>query len=237
MFSKSLALLLLFAAPLIAQESKPKISASFYAFAYSPGDESVFLPSGAGTSFEEIRLSTANIVGPVPCAITDGKLTIHSEPVKGADGKMSNPVIATGSIGADIRKALVVLFPLPESDAMKYRCIVLNHELTDFPLGVYRLMNLSNKPVRGAIGKEIVGAKPGGIANLTLQGEPGAIVPVRFEFYEEKRWNLLTETRAAVRKDRRWLMCIYQDPATGRMNIRSIPDRTKVAPDKETAAP
>ena len=51
---------------------------------------------------------------------------------------------------------------------------------------------------------------------------------MRFEFFDEDRWNLLTETRCAIRKDRRWFTCIYQDAATGRMNIRSIPDRTAV---------
>ena len=80
------------------------------------------------------------------------------------------------------------------------------------------------------MGRQVVKAEPGAIANLEIKGEPGSIVPVRFEFFEEKRWNLLTETRAAVRNDRRWLMCIYQDPSTGRMNIRSIPDRTRSAP-------
>lgn len=230
-----LLLLLLFVAPAIAQETSTKISASLYAFAYSPGQESVFLPTGS--AYEEIRLSTANIVGPVTCVVTEGKLTLHSAPVTGDDGKPTHPVIASGNISNDIRKALVVLFPLPKGDPMKYRCIVLNHDLTDFPLGVYRLINFSNKPVRGAIGKEIVRAEPGGIANLTLKGESGSIVPVRFEYYQEKRWNLLTETRAAVRDDRRWLMCIYQDPASQRMNIRSIPDRTKVIPAPETDAP
>ncbi len=226
MIYTTLGLLLLLAASATAREST-KIAASFYAFAYSPGNESVFLPLDAGTNFEEIRLSTANIVGPVACVVIDGKLTVHSKPVTGADGKITNPVIATGTVTGDLKKALVVLFPLPKGNPMKYNCTVLNHDLADFPLGVYRLMNLSNKPVRGAIGKEIVKATPGGIANLTLSGEPGSIVPVRFEYYEKERWNLLTETRAAVRDDRRWLMCIYQDPATGRMNIRSIPDRTK----------
>jgi len=29
-----------------------------------------------------------------------------------------------------------------------------------------------------------------------------------------------------VRKDRRWLLCVYQEPGTDRINMRSIPDRT-----------
>ena len=214
-----------------AQDSPAKVSASFYAFATVPGNQSVMVPSAA-EAFEEVRLSTANIVGPYTCVITAGKLTIHSGNTVEQNGKVSRPVIASGSIRPDLKKALVVLFPAPVDSAEKYRCLVFNHDLSDFPLGVYRLINISNKPVRGAVGRQVVKAEPGGIANLEMRGDPGEILPVRFEFFENERWNLLTETRAAVRKDRRWLMCIYQDPSTGRMNIRSIPDRTRAAPEE-----
>ena len=212
-----------------AQEPAAKVAASFYAFATVPGQEAVAVPTAAG-SFQEIRLSTANIVGPHACLVTDGKITIHSAKATEENGNASRPVIASGVIKEEVKKALVVLFPAPAGGAEKYRCLVFNHDLADFPLGVYRLINLSNKPVRGAVGREVLKAQPGGIANLELKGEPGNVVPVRFEFFENEGWNLLTETRAAVRKDRRWLMCIYQDPSTGRMNIRSIPDRTRTAP-------
>lgn len=211
-----------------AQEPTAKVSAAFYAFVTVPGHESVMVPSAAG-SFEEIRLSTANIVGPHSCVVTDGKITIHSAGATEGNGKLSRPVIASCAIKKEMNKALVLLFPAAKDAAEKYRCLVFNHDLADFPLGVYRLVNLSDKPVRGAVGREFVKAEPGGIANLEIKGEPGQILPVRFEFSEKERWNLLTETRAAVRKDRRWLMFIYQDPSTGRMNIRSIPDRTRPA--------
>ncbi len=237
MFRITLAICLLLALPVVAQDNQTKISASFYAFAYSPDHKAVFLPSGDGGAFEEIGLSTANIVGPVSSVVTDGKLTVHSAPVTGDDGKVTHPVIASSTVKGDIRKALVVLFPTPKGDAMRYRCVVLNHDLADFPLGVYRVMNLTDKPIRGAIGKDVVKALPGGVANLALKGTPGSIVPLRFQYYEEERWNRLTESRAAVRNDRRWLLCIYQDPSNGRMNIRSIPDQTKPAADKEAAIP
>ncbi|MCB1133646.1 MAG: hypothetical protein KDN05_21180, partial [Verrucomicrobiae bacterium] len=127
-----------------------------------------------------------------------------------------------------IGRALVVLFPAAEGSKEAYRSLVLNHDLQDFPLGVYRMINISPHPIRGAIARNYIEARPGGIANLKPAGEPGDVMPVRFEYFDEGRWNLLTETRCAIRRDRRWLTCVYQDPATGRMNIRSIPDRTPV---------
>lgn len=215
--------------PAGAQEPAVKVSASFYAFSTVADHQVVKVRNGA-TSFEDVRLSTANIVGPHTCVIADGKITIHTSTAEVRNGKPMHPVIALGAIKEGMKKVLVVLFPAPPGGTDKYKCLVFNHDFADFPLGVYRLINLSNKPVRGAVGREVVRANPGSIGNLQLKGQPGDIVPVRFEFLEEERWNLLTETRAAIRNDRRWLMCIYQDPTSGRMNIRSIPDRTRTDP-------
>ncbi|MCU0747971.1 MAG: hypothetical protein MUF13_00290 [Akkermansiaceae bacterium] len=221
---KTLALFLFIPVALSAAEPTPKIPASFYAFNYVPGHESVSIRTGP-EGFEELRLSKANIVGPVNAVTVEGTLMIHSKPVS-VEGKTTHPVIGSVKIPADLRRALVVLFPEANNPATPYRCILLNHDLNDFPLGAYRMINVSPHPVRGSVARQYVEAKPGGMADLEPMGEPGAIVPVRFEFFDNGRWNLLTETRAAIRKDRRWLTCVYQDPVTGRMNIRSIPDRT-----------
>ena len=143
--------------------------------------------------------------------------------------RAGSPVLATAKVPKGIQRALVIQLPASKGAAEPYRSLVLNHDLQDFPLGVYRLINISPHPIRGAIAHNFVEAKPGGIANLEPAGEPGAIAPMRFEFFEQDRWKLLSVTRCAIRKDRRWLTCIYQEPATGRMNIRSIPDRAPTA--------
>lgn len=214
------------AAVLIAAEPLPKVTASIYAFAYVPGHEKVRIMTGP-ESFEEIRLSTANIVGPVEAVAVNGALRICDKPAA-VEGKVTHPALATAKVPAGVKRALVILVPAPNGSKEPYRSLVLNHDLQDFPLGVYRMINISPYPIRGAISRNFIEAKPGGIANLELTGQPGTIAPVRFEFFDQGRWNLLTETRCAIRKDRRWLTCIYQDPVSGRMNIRSIPDRRPV---------
>ena len=222
------ALSLCLAATLTAQEPAPKISASFYAFDYVPGLQKVSVMVGA-QSFEEITLSKANIVGSIEAILVDGTLALYGEPVL-AEGKATRPVLASAKVPKTIKRALIVVFPAAKGQKEPYGSLVLDHDLKDFPLGVYRMINVSPFPVRGALARNLVEAKPGGIANLKADGEPGAIVPVRFEFFDKGRWNLLTETRAAIRNDRRWITCIYQDPVTGRMNMRSIPDRSKLQP-------
>lgn len=214
-------------ATLLAAEPPPKIPASVYAFAYVPGHEKIHIMTGAQAS-EEIQLSKANIVGPVDALIVNGALHICDKPVT-VDGKVTHPVLSTAKIPQGISRALVILFPAAKGDKEPYRSLVLNHDLQDFPLGVYRMINISPHPIRGAIARNFIKAMPGGIADLGLDGKPGTTSPVRFEFYDQDRWNLLTETRCAIRKDRRWITCIFKDPVSGRMSIRSIPDRAPVA--------
>jgi hypothetical protein len=221
-----LALIPQLAALLSAAEPLPQVMASFYAFGYVPGREKVEIMTGA-EAYQEVQLSTANIVGPVKAVAVNGTIRICAKPVT-VDGKITHPVLATATVPAGVVRALVLLFPAAKDSKEPYRSLVLNHDLQDFPLGVYRMINISPHPIRGAIARDYVEAKPGGVANLEPAGEPGAVVPVRFEFFDQDRWNLLTETRCAIRKDRRWLTCVYQDPTSGRMNIRSIPDRAAV---------
>ena len=221
-----LALIPHLAAVLGAAEPLPQVAASFYAFGYVPGHEKVRIMTGV-EAYQEIQLSTANIVGPVNAVTIDGALRICDKPLTIA-GKITHPLLCTAKLPAGIARVLVILFPAAKDSKEPYRSLVLNHDFKDFPLGVYRMINISPHPIRGAIARDYIEAKPGGVANLEPAGEPGAVVPVRFEFFDQERWNLLTETRCAIRKDRRWLTCVYQDPVTRRMNIRSIPDRTPV---------
>ena len=166
---------------------------------------------------------TANITQPVSLPVTAGKAVI----LRGS-GDPANPA-ASLIIHDDIDKALVVLMPTAVGSSEPYRAFAIDFGHARFPLGTYQLVNVSTHPVRGAIGRSFAEVKPGAIAGLELQGEPGTTQGVRFEFMADGKWNRLTETRCAVRRDRRWLVCVYQDPATRRMNLRSIPDRTSVA--------
>ena len=221
---------LLLAVQALAQNAETRIHTCFYAFGRVPGHESLFCPT-AQDAYEEVRLSPANIVGPVHALALEGRIRLYGAPAA-AEAQANRPLLAETRLPQGIRRALIVLFPAPAGEATPYKALAFEHDLAGFPLGVYRVINLSSHPVRGVVGRKIVEAKPGEITHLEPAGEPGSVQPVRFEYHQQERWNLLTETRAAIRKDRRWLMCVYQDPSSGRMNIRTIPDRTllKVVP-------
>lgn len=231
MFSPSFAVQSLLAVLLIstaispAQPEQVRIPACFYAFDYATGHETVFCMTNAGEE-SEIILSRANIVGPIHTVMTDGVIQLHAHGEPDANGEPTRIPVASARVPNGIDRALIVLLPNAPDAPTPYRAIAFDHNHRAFPLGTYRILNLSAFPVRGAIGSQRVAVQPGQKADLALRGQPGSVVPVRFEYFENESWALLTETRSAVREDRRWLLCLYRDPANGRFNMRSIPDRT-----------
>lgn len=221
---KHLLAFLALAAPLHAADETRTVDVSFYCLKYAPGLETIHVPQGIGST--AVRLSTANLTDPLPATVVNGQAILSRAAI---DPTSKTPAESVGkfTIPADIREAIVVLIPDKPGSAQPYRSLVLDRG-ERFRAGTYRVINFSPKKIRGAIGRSYVEAASGKTGDLELKGEPGTVQGVRFEVENEGRWNRLTETRCAVRKDRRWLLCVYQDPATGRVNMRSIPDRTRL---------
>ncbi len=217
---KSLLALIALAIPLHASQLR-EIDAVFFCLKHSRDIREVQVPSGEKTT--GIRLSTASLTLPEKITLPeDGKLRL----LRTASAGNQPVVAATVAIPPALDQVLILLVPAPSSEPAAYRALVLDRAAASFPLGSYRIVNLSPHAIRGAIGRSYIEAKPGGGALLKLSGNPGQVQPLKFEYLNDSGWSRLTESRAAVRDDRRWLLCAYLDPATGRMNLRSIPDRT-----------
>lgn len=216
--------LLALASPLIAAETR-NVEVAFYCLKYVPGIETIHIPKEAGS--EAVRLSTANLTNPLQITLVDNQTVLHKSPAASPGQVPPPPLAGRIKVPANINKALIVLVPNAGNAAEPYSTLVIDRG-ENFRLGTYRVINFSRQSIRGAIGKSFIEAHAGKISDLELKGEPGTVQGVRFEFEKEGRWNRLTETRCAVRRDRRWLLCIYQDPVTERINMRSIPDRSNL---------
>ncbi len=219
---KALAIILALTLPLAAAPEARTVEASFYCFKQAPGVESVSIVQGEMPT--TVKLSAANISDPVELPVIEGLATLQRPDGAGTAAKLKIP--------AGLRKALIVLLPAPSGSAEPYQAFAIDYARDTFRKGTYRLVNVSRHPVRGAIGRSYAEIKPGGTGDIELQGEEGATQGVKFEFHDQDAWQRLTETRCAVRRDRRWLVIVHEDPATHRMNLRSIPDR-----DYQPAAP
>jgi len=223
---KTLLALLALVVPLHAADEVRNVEVSFFCLKYVPGLETIHVANGNVTA--PVRLSTANLTDPINASAVNGDVILRKD-------ETAAPAIGKIKIPADISKALVVLVPGKPGAAEPYSALVMDRG-DKFRLGTYRVINFSPRKIRGGIGRSYVEAASGATGDLELTGEPGAVQGVRFEFEKEGRWNRLTETRCAVRKDRRWLLCVYQDPVTNRVNMRSIPDRTRLLVTADQAA-
>jgi hypothetical protein len=215
------AVCLLIPSVLSAQEA-PTIQVSVFCFRYAGSLQSLELKSGA-ESTATVELSTANLVGPVKAVVENGSVTFFQKPITEDGAPLPAAAI---KLPAGCARAVVVLVPAAEGEALPYRGFAFDHDGRSFPMGSMKIVNLSPYPVRWNIGGKVTGLKPGGIEGFQPKGEPGSNQNVVFQFQKDERWLPMTTTRWAVRDDRRYLMCIYEDPATRRMGLRSIPDRT-----------
>jgi hypothetical protein len=229
---KTLLALLALVIPLNAADEVRNVEVSFFCLKYVPGLETIHVSHGNAT--EPVRLSTANLTDPIAASAFNGDVVWRKDALA-SGSKEPAPVLGKIKIPAGIDKALVVLVPGKPGAAEPYSALVMDRG-ERFKLGTYRVINFSPRKIRGGIGRSYVEAASGAVGDLELKGEPGAVQGVRFEFEKEGTWNRLTETRCAVRKDRRWLLCVYQDPVTNRVNMRSIPDRTLLLASANDAA-
>jgi len=223
-------LLALFLLTLCPAAADP-VEISLYCFRQVPGLGTIRVPTSGGAA-TEIRLSTANIVDPLKAETQDGTLTFLGMPES-----PDKPPKPAGRVTLPGGPALVILVPAAKGAAMPYHCFTVARTDDGFPLGSYQVVNLSPFHVRGAIGRSPVEVKPAGVTRFKPEGTPGTNLGARFEFHEDGAWKLLTETRCAIRADRRWLLFAYKDPQSGRMNLRSIPDRAGQLPAASPEAP
>jgi hypothetical protein len=209
-------------------EPPPTIPVSIYCFRYAPQLDTIHLRTGPAT-YQKVELSTANIVGPHQSVLDNGAITLHRQETA-ADGAVTWPLVGRVRLPDACPRALILLLPAPAGEPLPYRGLAFVHTNTSFPLGSMKFVNLSTFAVRGAIGDNTVVIPSGKVKTLQPSGEPGASLPVLFEYRRDERWQRMAATRWALRDDRRLLMCIYEDPVTHRMNLRSIPDRTQPEP-------
>ncbi len=196
-----------------------KIAVSFYCPAYAEGLRSVFVKTSNG-SYRSIGLSTANVIDGAEITAVDGVISLHGP--AGADDTL--PVVASAAI-ASIREPLLVLVPADEDGQIGYQVTVVEKAHSGFPLGGYKLVNLSPHPVRVNLGNDVIEIESGEQSLFKPDVEAGEVVAVTIDHKIDGHWRLVSSARWASRSDRRTLVCFQLDPASKRMGIKTIPLR------------
>ncbi len=124
-----------------------------------------------------------------------------------------------------IRQPLIVLTPEREGADLIYQSKVVESELGKFPMGSFKLLNLSPHPVRFTLGDGVIEIGPGADSLLRPGVPAGEAVAVTIDHKSAEAWQLLSSARWASRIDRRTLVCVQWDKSSKRMVVKSVPLR------------
>jgi hypothetical protein len=211
---------LLVALPAVQAADRDKSqSVSIYCIAYAEGLKSIFVKR-ATDRYENVDLSTANIVEAPDSLVEDGRILLYG-PV-GEGGK--HPVVADVEL-RDLRQPLIVVYPAAKDSERAYESKAVEADAKQFPLGSFHLVNLSPNPVRIVHEELEIELESAGSRIFTPDHAAGDSLAVRLDYKSGDNWVLLTSARWAARDDRRTLVCFQLDPVSKRMNIKSIPLR------------
>jgi len=206
--------------PLGASADDPaKLPLSIFCVEYAPSLKSIYVKTPADPH-KMIDLSTANVVAAGDVPLVDGVIPLYGPPTTGTE----YPMVASVRPGA-IRKPLMVILPNSQPGGMPYQSRVVDMDMDKFPLGSYRIVNLSPHPVRFRTGDKSKDIAPHAEMLFNPALKAGDVAAVTIEYKPGNDWLVVSSSRWAGRKDRRSLVCVHMNPQTKRMLIKSIPLR------------
>ena len=119
----------------------------------------------------------------------------------------------------------MVVYPAAKDAGLAYDSKAVEADPKKFPLGSFNLVNLSPNPVRISHEEVMIELESAGGRIFTPDHPAGESLEVRMDYKTGENWALLSSARWAARNDRRTLVCFQLDPASKRMNIKSVPLR------------
>lgn len=210
---------LILAVPVSAADEESKLPVSIFCPAYADGLKSVLLKSGDDI-YRNVALSTANVVDGGEGRAENGRIQLYGP----ATGDGAHPVVASVDV-TGVRQPLIVLVPEKEGGGTVYQAKAVESGPETFPMGSFKLLNLSPHPVRVTFGEVVTPIEPGAETLLKPGVPPGEAVAVTIEHKSGDEWQLLSSARWASRTDRRTLVCIQWDAGSKRMALKSVPLR------------
>ncbi len=209
----------LMALPSANAEQGTKTAISVFCPIYVDGLKTVFVKGGADT-YQSLGLSSANVVEAEGAMVEDGRISFHGPAA--ADGVQ--PLVASVDI-AGMERPLVVLVPSDEASELPFKSRAVDGSLEKFPLGSFKMVNLSPYPVRINVGSRMIEIAVGAESVFSPTVAAGESVAVTIDYNPGNGWQLMSSARWASRKDRRSLVCFEFDKLGKRMNIKSVPLR------------
>ena len=198
------------------------IKLSVFSVAYAEGHQTIYL-TNSKNEVSEIRLSTANILGPYETMVDADSNVMLRTKGKTEEGAAIYPPIAQIKIPGNIKEPLMIL--VPASGDQPYRALIIERSLAGFPNGSYTLINFSPMEIRGLVGQTRVIAPAKKITRFNPSSNEEDTLDVHFKYEFAEEWKTFGRTRWVNERNKRTLLLAYPDPKTKRMRIKGIPVR------------
>ena len=220
---------LLVSATCYAQESRP-VECRFLSFGTNDDSASAIAISDKG---EEVvcPLSNTQLSKKIVCVAKDDKIPFLSA----ADKKP----LATASIPAGVRSALLVFvrFPNPDAKAAEtpgYKIYVIDDSPKSFPDGGAYVANFYSGDIRFTIGEHKGMLRAAGAHGYPMPKERDDfnMAPVIFEFQNGDKWRIANESSLRFLPGMRYLIFAYVDPISKRPRINTYQDLADPAATK-----
>jgi len=206
-----------------APEIEPvSVTVSFFAFKYAVNHKTIFLKTEEGI-YDEITLSTANIVGPFNTYLSEqGEVALYTRKTM-EDGIDAYPILARIKISGAIKEPLLIL--IPSGGKQPYGALAVDRNVEGFPEGSYKLINFSRSDIRGVIGTTTLFAASGKITSFDPSSNSERLLNVVFQYNNDGDWRTFGSTRWVNTPKGRTILCAFYDSKRKRMQIRGIPLR------------
>lgn len=151
---------------------------------------------------------------PVDCVLSEGKLELFNE---------KNSLIMSPSVGAETKKAFVLVVQTSTDPEPAWQAIVVDDNQKNFPAGGAYVVNLNNGDIRFIIGEHKGMLNKGDRYGYKMPEERNDfnMATVKFWINTNDQWQIANETALRFLPRLRYFFICFRDPISGRPDVRT----------------
>jgi hypothetical protein len=186
----------------------------------------LYLRDAAG-GMVRLNLAMEGLTDPQTVALDGGNLRVFSSATIDPAKPLAN-LAATVAVAADVKQAIVFLFPAGADAKPPYKMMVLNDAPAAFPKGETRVLNMTRLQLAMKAGEHAAKLPPAAVTAVPKVTKLNDLNQAQTEFYRQGEaatdWILLAERPMQFTNGVRNIILIYQMPNVEEPQLRTLID-------------
>lgn len=184
----------------------------------------LYLPDRAG-AMVKLDLVAEGLSGPQHTQTIDGWLVFHSQPEMNPEKPLEG-LAARYRLPPDLKRAIVLIFPAPDSAKLPYRVEVMDDSPAVFQNGQSRAINLTGNELVVLAGEHRLTLLPGKVTTIPAVKKVNEFNMAQTNFYykEVDNWIPFTERRLQFLDTTRRIFLVYFTPGSTQPFVTTIVD-------------